>query len=141
MFIFSLEPREQAERQAARVPPWEKTNPHQWLMSCTYPVAANRQKWGLNQNQLNPPERSLSQKNCPSCRSPFAFPLVSHSSSPWPRPTLRLTFWLVKNGYPKWKHGKWKHGLKSVVPWWFDFDPYPSNRCECLWMPFKGPLC
>ena len=31
----------------------------------------------------------------------------------------------VKNRYPKWNPGKWKHGLKSAVPWWFNFDPCP----------------
>ena len=30
-------------------------------------------------------------------------------------------------GYPKWNPGKWKHGLKSAVPWWFNFDPYPNT--------------
>ena len=35
--------------------------------------------------------------------------------------------WLwVKDRYPKWNPGKWKHGLKPVVSWWFNFDPYPS---------------
>ena len=28
--------------------------------------------------------------------------------------------------YPKWNPGKWKHGLNPAVPWWFNFDPYPS---------------
>ena len=23
--------------------------------------------------------------------------------------------------------GKWKHGLKSAVPWWFNWDPYPRH--------------
>ena len=56
-------------------------------------------------------------------------------------------------GYP----GKWKHGLKHVVLWWFNFDPYhmsagaPSNDHGSLfpYQPFGGfpqwssdqPLC
>ena len=36
--------------------------------------------------------------------------------------------WLwVKNMYTKWNAGKWKHGPKPAVPWWFNFDPYPSK--------------
>ena len=26
---------------------------------------------------------------------------------------------------PKIEPRKWKHGLKPVIPWWFNFDPYP----------------
>ena len=37
--------------------------------------------------------------------------------------------WLrVKNRYPKWSPGKWQHGPKPVVPWWFNFDPYPHGE-------------
>ena len=37
--------------------------------------------------------------------------------------------WLwIKNRYPKWHPGKWKQRLKFVVPWWFNFDPYPCRQ-------------
>ena len=26
---------------------------------------------------------------------------------------------------PKIQLGKWQHELNPVVPWWFNFDPYP----------------
>ena len=32
-----------------------------------------------------------------------------------------------KNWFPKWNPGTWKHGLEPVVPWWFNFDPCPSQ--------------
>ena len=34
----------------------------------------------------------------------------------------------VKNRNPKWNPGKGKHGLKPAVPWWLNFDPYPSQK-------------
>ena len=60
----------------------------------------------------------------PSCTRLFSTSTVSLAT------TSRLKFltsryiyiyvWLlVKNP------GKWKHGPKLVVPWWFNFDPYP----------------
>ena len=24
--------------------------------------------------------------------------------------------------------GKWRHGPKPLVPWWFNFDPYPGSK-------------
>ena len=34
----------------------------------------------------------------------------------------------VKNRYAKWNPGKWQHGPKPAVPWWFNFDPHPSEN-------------
>ena len=35
--------------------------------------------------------------------------------------------WVKNRVTPKWHPGKWKQWRKPVIPWWFNFDPYPNE--------------
>ena len=51
---------------------------------------------------------------------------------------LRLCGCGSKIGTAYWNPGKWKHGPKIAVPWWFNFDPYPSEAQPGNWSSLLG---
>ena len=89
-------------------------------------------------------------RNCWSRLSRGLVPAAARTALPWRKEIherrLRLGIgekceimtWLwVTNRYPTWNPGKWKPGLKSAVPWWFNFDSCPHSKmqntvCVCV---------
>ena len=76
------------------------------------------------------------EPTCPKCKHCDTCQVAREYSQTFMGNTLtnvgwtQGTIWLwVKNRYPKWRLGKWKQILKPVVPWWFNFDPYPFQSC------------
>ena len=111
----------------------KRAKPHCEVKCAAKPWTTNAVMPLLGPNSRDPLETLLPHPNKRSNRGQVLGRITHHDASRNASRTIQVIhpfniihLALGQKVYPKWNPGKWKHGLKPVVvPWWFNFDPYP----------------